>query len=432
MFRVLNQTITTFFRAALIVALALAALTPASPAVAQGHCTQWVNTLLDTSDNCVNEPWRERAMEVEAFTWKGHEYVILNEGNEFSIFNIDNPVSPSKVATSNFRFGTRGDSDYDLTQFDVCDECRYGVFAHKVKRTVVFDLGSGAVPTFPGGVYGIFQVPADLSLGGYVFLKGGQQYLIAADIPGGCVGSSGLYTLDGVGNAGLIECIEIGGSPLFVRGLQTLNTAGGIMYLYAAAGNGPVHVFRADGAGAFLDLVYQDSPAGMFGRRYELSIDANNLRAASANINDSTVSIWSLADPAHPALQDVIPATATIVSLQSPSANSASTLFMAMIGWPRSARTFVVDDGVPEEFEASTGTTTFRRAESKSAARCRRTDRCSSSAATPSTRSSISWSVSTRCRRSPTSSSPRPRSFPATRSKSGTSHPARSTARRYG
>jgi len=257
-------------------------------------------------------------------------------------------------STTYFNFGTRGDSDYDLTQFDVCDECRYGVLAHKVNRTVVFDLGTGAVPTFPAGAYGIFQVPADRSLGGNVFAKGSQEYLIAADIPnGGCPpNSSGLYTLDRYDAPVLIECLEVGGAPLLVRGLQSLDV-GGIMYLYAAASNGPVHVFRADGAGAFLDLVYQDSPAGMFGRRYELSIDANNRRAASANFNDRVVSTWSLADPAHPVLKHVIPATATIVSLRSPSADSASTLIMAMIGWNRSARTFVVDDGVPEEFEAT-------------------------------------------------------------------------------
>jgi hypothetical protein len=90
----------------------------------------------------------------------------------------------------------------------------------------------------------------------------------------------------------------------------------------------------------------------MFGRRYELSIDANNLRAASANYTDGVVTIWDLANPVQPTLQHSIPTIATIVSLRSPSPNSASTLFMGMIGWTRSARTFEVDDGGPEEFEA--------------------------------------------------------------------------------
>ncbi len=342
----------TWSRAAPIVALTLVAAASASQSSAQIHCAIWVDTLLDTSDNCVNDPRRERAMEVEGFDWKGHEYVILNEGNEFSIYNIDDPLNPDKVATSSFNFGTRGDSDYDLTRFDVCDECRYGILAHKVKRTVVFDLGAGATPVFAPGAYEIFPVLKDQSLGGNVFRKGGQDYLIAADLSRSCVGGSGLYTIDAAGNLGLIECLEVGGSPLLVRGLQSLET-GGITYLYLAASNGPVHVFRADGAGAALALVYQDSPLGMFGRRYELSIDANNLRAASANFDDLVVTIWGLADPAHPVLQHVIPATATIVSLRSPSPNTASTLVMAMIGWTRSTRTFIIDDGVPDEFETT-------------------------------------------------------------------------------
>ena len=339
-------------RATRIVVVALFVLVPAAPAAAQGHCAEWVGTLLDTTESCTNEPFRERAMDVEAFRWKGHEYLIMNEGNEFSIYQIDDPTVPYEVARSRFKFGTRGDSDYDLLLFDVCDDCRYGVLGHKVKRTVVFDLGVGAEPSFSASAYDDIPVPEELSVGGYVFSKGGQEYLIAADVPGDCVGGSGLYTLNGLGSYGLIGCMEIGGSPLLVRGLQTFIDDSGIVYLYAAAINGTVHIFRADGAGAALDLVYQSSPAGMFGRRSMLSIDADNRRAASADLTGRVVTTWSLADPAHPVLQHSIPATATIVSLRSPSANSASTLFMAMIGQPLSTRTFVVDDGTPEEFEA--------------------------------------------------------------------------------
>jgi hypothetical protein len=112
------------------------------PVAAQGYCAHWVDTLHDTSDSCVNEPWRERAMGIQNLRWKGHEYVILNRGNELSFYKIDNPTDPGHVPTSSFRFGTRGDSDYDLLDFDVCDDCRYGIFAHKVaghrRRAVVF------------------------------------------------------------------------------------------------------------------------------------------------------------------------------------------------------------------------------------------------------------------------------------------------------
>ncbi|MBD3853423.1 MAG: hypothetical protein IFJ96_01470, partial [Acidobacteria bacterium] len=92
-------------------ALALLAFALASPAAAQIHCTTWVDTLLDTTNNCVSEPWRPRASDVETFRWKGHDYVIFNRGNELSIYNVDDPKNPTHTATSDFDFGTRGDSD---------------------------------------------------------------------------------------------------------------------------------------------------------------------------------------------------------------------------------------------------------------------------------------------------------------------------------
>jgi hypothetical protein len=277
---------------------------------------------------------------------------MLNEGNELSIYQVDDPLAPREITRSRFDFGNRGDSDYDLVVFDVCDDCRNGVLGHKVERTVVFDLGIGAEPRFPIGAYDDIPVPNELSLGGYIFRIGFQQYLFAADVPGGCVGGSGLYTLDGLGSYRLIGCMEVGGSALLVSGLQSLTADHGIQYLYAAGSDGAVHIFRVDGEGIDVDLVYQSSPAGMFGRRSMLSIDAHNRRAASADYYGDVVTTWSLADPANPVLEHTIQATETIVSLRSPGADSPSTLFLAKVGQPRSTRTFVVDDGPPLEFEA--------------------------------------------------------------------------------
>ena len=233
-------------------------LGPALPAAAQIHCASWIDTLLDTTDNCVSEPWRPRASDVETFSWKGHEYMIFNRGNELSIYNIDDPKNPTLTATSNFNFGTRGDSDYDLIDFDVCDECRYAVLSHKVKRTVVFDLGAAGTPSFPAGGYADYD-GTDLKIGGYVFAKGGQEYLVSATGPGDCVSASNLYTVDGVSNLGLIGCVGVGGAGLIVKGLHEYDT-GAAFYLFAAAPNGPAHVLRADGAGAGLTLNWVDSP----------------------------------------------------------------------------------------------------------------------------------------------------------------------------
>jgi hypothetical protein len=183
-------------RGAVVLVAALLALSP-SPAAGQGYCAQHTKTLLDTADNCVNEPWRPRASSTQTFRWKGHDYLIFNTGNELSIYQVDNPTNPVAVDESNFDFDTRGDSDYDILTFDVCDDCRYGVLGHKVQRTVVFDLGIGSAPNFGGfATYNANESTA----GGFVFSKGGQQYLIATDLPGGCT-QAGLYMVNGVASS---------------------------------------------------------------------------------------------------------------------------------------------------------------------------------------------------------------------------------------
>ena len=352
MLRTWNQTVTTFLGAAPILALALAlvAIAPASPASAQIHCTTWVDTLLDTTNNCVSEPWRPRATDVETFRWKGHDYVIFNRGNELSIYNVDDPTNPTHTATSDFDFGTRGDSDYDLIDFDVCDDCRYAVLAHKVKRTVVFDLGAAGTPSFPAGGYAFYD-GTDIKIGGYVFAKGGQEYLVSATGPGDCISASNLYTVDGVSNLGLVGCVGVGGAGLIVKGLHEYDT-GAAFYLFAAAPNGPTHVFRADGAGAGLTLAHVASPVGMLGRRYELSIDRNNGLLASTNLNAAEIQIWDVANPEIPQQLWTISGQANNVSLRSPSAGSVPTLMTNLPGWPNSTRTFTVETTGPEEFEA--------------------------------------------------------------------------------
>jgi hypothetical protein len=332
-------------RAALLGAVALLVSIPAIPAAAQGYCARWIDTLLDTSDNCVNEPHRDRAMGVENLRWKGHDYVIFNRGNELSIYNIDNPADPKHVETSRFKFGTRGDSDYDLLRFDVCDDCRYGVFAHKVKGTVIFDMGDGNAPSFPSRGYWNTN-PGDFFAGGYTFLKDGQQYLLTSTFSEDCgTYGTGLYSPSVASGPGFIGCVEIKDEPVFIRGMHTFNSSSGL-YLYVAEGN-QTHIFRADGAGAGLTLTYVSSLTGMTAQQYSLSIDANNARAASGD--NGAVTIWDLSNPGSPELEQTLPGAATIISLRSPSANSAATLFTAYQGDFGSERAYTVNDGAPYE-----------------------------------------------------------------------------------
>ncbi len=318
----------------------LLTFTLATPVVAQFECAQYLDTLLDTTDNCVNESFRDRASDVETFLWKGHNYVIFNRGNELSIFQVDNPSNPQTIDTSNFNFDTRGDSDYDLISFDVCDDCRYAILSHKLERTVVFDLGSGATPSFGG--FAKYEANESVA-GGYMFLKGGQQYLIAEDLPGTC-GLSGLFMVSGVNQLDPLECVEVGGAGVTISGLNTITDGSGTLYLYLAERSGPVHVFRVDGTGADLTLAYETSPPGMFGRAYELSIDKNNKRAASADYWGEVVEIWDLSVPDSPVFDYSVPVQAAIVSLRSPSAAAPSTLFTAVAGSVDSTHTFTVED----------------------------------------------------------------------------------------
>ena len=79
---------------------------------------------------------------------EAHDYMMLNVGNEFVVYNVDDPAYPTLSAESGFEFGTAGDSDYDMLNFDVCDDCCYGTFVNKVTGTVIFDFGGGATPSF--------------------------------------------------------------------------------------------------------------------------------------------------------------------------------------------------------------------------------------------------------------------------------------------
>jgi len=349
MLRTWNQTITSFLRAAPIVALALAIVAPVSPAAAQQSCASLVRTLLDTTDNCVSEPWRPRASDVETFRWKGHDYVIFNSGNELSIFNIDDPKMPVHTASSGFDFGTVGDSDYDLIDFDVCDDCRFGVFSHKVERTVVFDLGTGSTPSFPRREHATYP-GNDRKIGGYVFTKGTQQYLVSATGPGDCVGASSLYTIDGIEDLGFLSCIEAGGSGLIVKGLHDYDSGGGL-YLFTEGLYGTPHVFRADGNGAGLSLVWETSPEGMRAAQFRASIDRNNALLASVDVGSSEIQIWDISKPYNPVRKWTVEGRSTNVSLRSPSPGAVPTLMVNRLAAANSTRTFTVGNTGPEEFE---------------------------------------------------------------------------------
>jgi hypothetical protein len=331
-------------------------LSLASPVTAQTHCTNWLeaNRLLDTSSNCTNEPFRDRSKDVETFTWKGHDYLMFSGGNELFIFNIDDPTNPDLVEESRFNFGTVGDSDYDLLRFDISDDSRYVVLGHKVARTVVVDLGVGMTPSFDD--WAKYEA-SDSNLGGYVFHKGGSNYLFAAGLDGGCADGSSLYLVNSVDDLQVVEltpgssCVELGGSSVKISAPLTYVAPAGF-FLYTNV-SGTNQIYQIEGSGAELDFAQRwEAPAGIENFRF-FSIDTKNARAASSYYSEGVVRIWDLMIPSSPALMYEIPAEVRGVSLRSPSEGSSSTLATIIGGVPRSTRTWEVGPANAQEFEAT-------------------------------------------------------------------------------
>ena len=182
--------------------------------------------------DCSAQPVIDRVFRLQTITWKAHDYLFVDEGNEIRIFNIDNPLNPISVTTSSFNIPNVGDSDYDMVNFTVCNDCRYGMANFKA-ATVLFDLGAGATPSF-AGVYKNFN--ANIIQGGYTFWSGAHQYLVAASLgSNSCANNkSGLYQFNGIDEIGnpLLECLDVDGSGTeILNGISVLPTDPTILYM---------------------------------------------------------------------------------------------------------------------------------------------------------------------------------------------------------
>ena len=338
------------WRGVSIAVLASLALVSGHVAEAQSYCQEWTSTLLPLNTNCVSDPRRERAFGGDTFSWNGEEYLIFSSGNELALYKLGNdPANPTYVTVSRFKFGTAGDSDYDIMSFDACDDCRYMVMDHKVAGIVVIDLGAGSEPAFTAN-----SRNGNLSIGSIVFSHGGQEYMVAGRLTTQCGFGSALFAVNGVSNLDLVQCVEADGVSLYTGGGKAIYAAGQTHIYLGADTNGDVTVFRVDGSGLDATLTQTASPAGMKGRRAELALDANHLIGVSADFKTDEVVFWDLADPGNPVLKPSWTLTitsASMVDLASQSASTPLVLWAAAIGWQNSAHTYLVDETGPEPID---------------------------------------------------------------------------------
>jgi hypothetical protein len=324
-------------------ALVCAALVPALPAAAQSYCQEWTQVLLDTSVSCVSDPRRPRAFGVEAFTWKGRDYLALNAGNELWIYNIDDPDRPVLTAESGFEFGTVGDSDYDLLEFDVGNDSRFAVLGHKKVRTVVVDLGTAEVPRFAGHTRYEATDP-----GGVVFSHGGQNYLVTR-ANDRCSLNAGLFSVSSTSNLGFVQCLEVDGTGLRLNGGQSL-TVGADTYLYLGDGdNGTARIFKVTGSGPSLSASYVGTPSGMRAYGNSLSIDPHNMLAASANVDAGRVTIYDISNPAQPSERwQITKRWAHHVALRSVGVGATPVLSIVAGAGINSAELYLLKSAGPE------------------------------------------------------------------------------------
>jgi len=256
--------------------------------------------LFNTSSNPEADPSNKRSQGITWMTFAGHRYLVHNTGNNLAAIRLDDPLNPGPTSSSNFRVPFSSDRDYQLFNFSVCDNCRFGGAWFDMDGSVLFDLGELSSPTFSSKKY-----PDAGGMGGFTFKHGDQQYLIGRRWLEGCIGKDALYTIDGTHpeDLALLRCVvDSAGVPVQVLNGHYLPGSPAYLYLVTTAGAGKVEVYEVSGSGAGLTLTPRGSPfSATWIRGRGVDIDLSTpLGPLAAVANSSGTSLWSLSNPAAP------------------------------------------------------------------------------------------------------------------------------------
>ena len=154
-------------------------------------------------NSCSSEPREDRVLGMTRFSWSGRDLYIVLRGNNYSIYQWRG-VRFQSIDSSHFSVGNQGDSDYDLMNVAVCDDCRYGAASYKM-ALVIFDLGTGL---FPDTADHVKDYNRKIIYGAATFSRGGKQYLVAESVESGCTQKSALYELVAENDLVYIECLS--------------------------------------------------------------------------------------------------------------------------------------------------------------------------------------------------------------------------------
>ncbi len=296
----------------LMAAATLGVSTGSADAQPTPECLQSLDPLLeDTSNSCMGHPTNPKFFDTSTFRWGSRRQLAVNIGNEIQLWDISDAANPHQGGLSDLGVGNQGDSDYDLLNHSICDDCRWGYATFKLGN-VIFDLGTD--PLFPTFWTQHFYPSTAQTLGGLMFKVGNQQYLLANALPEDCGGDATLYSVNGIHEDDFQEigCVDVPGyDGVILNGAQLFMD--GIHYVYLGMGNRQIYIYEVQEVGGTINLQFVSQPANFrafLSRGKGMGIDKVSELAVTA-LSNGGFRIWDISNPAGPIELAHVPHTAS-------------------------------------------------------------------------------------------------------------------------